>query len=140
MQNSIGNDTSYKVIKLTNGEDIIATLTTDGDNNIEIQNPLLMIIIPQMSELGVHESLNLSRWMEPYAEQKYINISKSAIITMANASPGLSRYYEYFLNKLEDWLKNANNLEPKLLMENYSKEEIYDDILDVIETESKSIH
>ena len=39
MHSSNKNDTSYKVIKLTNGETIIASLTSDNANDIEIQNP-----------------------------------------------------------------------------------------------------
>ena len=37
------NDTTYKVIKLSNGEDIIATLTSENESDIEIENPLLNV-------------------------------------------------------------------------------------------------
>jgi len=59
MHSSNKNDTTYKIIKLVNGETIIATLTSDDINEIEVQNPLLMNIIPHESEFGERESLNL---------------------------------------------------------------------------------
>ena len=139
MHSSNKNDTTYKIIKLVNGETIIATLTSDDINEIEVQNPLLMNIIPHESEFGERESLNLSRWIEPYTEQKYFTVNKSTIVTTAIVSEGLTRYYEYFIKKLDNW-KEENNTESKSFVEEYTDEEIYDEILDSIEVESKSIH
>ena len=145
MHSSNKNDTTYKIIKLVNGETIIATLTSDDINEIEVQNPLLMNIIPHESEFGERESLNLSRWIEPYTEQKYFTITKSTIVTTANASVGLSNYYEYFLKKLDDWQENSHSIKSKSFAKEYTNDEytdevIYDEILDSIEVESKSIH
>jgi len=91
MNSSNKNDTTYKIIKLTNGENIIATLTSDNAHEIEVQNPLLMNVIPHVSELGERESLNLSRWIEPYTEQKYFTVNKSAIVVTVIVSEGLAR-------------------------------------------------
>jgi hypothetical protein len=140
MHSSNKNDTSYKVIKLTNSETIIASLTSDNANDIEIQNPLLMTIDIHMSELGERESLNLCRWIEPYTEQKYFDIRKSTIITMANVSVGLSRYYEYFLQKLDAWEKDESAAESKSFEEEFTDEEIYDELLDELEITNKLIH
>tara|TARA_B100000780_G_C20934333_1_gene372515 strand:+ start:52 stop:474 length:423 start_codon:yes stop_codon:yes gene_type:complete len=140
MHSSIKNDTSYKIIKLTSGETIIATLTSDDADAIEVQNPLLMNISPHETEFGEQESLNLCRWIEPYTEQKYFSVTKSTIITTANVSEGLTRYYEYFIKKLENWKEDNIGKESKSYVEEYSKEEIYDEILDILDTESKSIH
>tara|TARA_B110000967_G_C18408986_1_gene328278 strand:- start:102 stop:521 length:420 start_codon:yes stop_codon:yes gene_type:complete len=139
MHSSNKNDTTYKIIKLVNGETIIATLTSDDINEIEVQNPLLMNIIPHESEFGERESLNLCRWIEPYTEQKYFTVNKSTIVTTAIVSEGLTRYYEYFIKKLDNW-KEENNPESKSFVEEYTDEEIYDEILDELETVSKSIH
>ena len=139
MHSSNKNDTTYKIIKLVNGETIIATLTSDDINEIEVQNPLLMNIIPHESEFGERETLNLCRWIEPYTEQKYFTVNKSTIVTTAIVSEGLTRYYEYFIKKLDNW-KEENNPESKSFVEEYTDEEIYDEILDELETVSKSIH
>ena len=140
MNSSNKNDTTYKIIKLTNGENIIATLTSDNAHEIEVQNPLLMNIIPHESEFGERESLNLSRWIEPYTEQKYFTVNKSAIVTTVIVSEGLAKYYEYFIKKLDIWKEDNNITETKSFVEDYTDEEIYDEILDSIEVESKSIH
>ena len=145
MHSSNKNDITYKVIKLTNCETIIASLTSDNAHDIEIQNPLLMTVEPHESEFGERESLNLCRWIEPYTEQKYFTITKSTIVTTANASVGLSRYYEYFLKKLDDWQEKNHDLKSKSFVEDYTNneytdEDIYDELLDSIEVESKSIH
>jgi hypothetical protein len=66
-------------------------------------------------------------------------------VTTANASVGLSNYYEYFLKKLDDWQENIHSIKSKSFAKEYTNdeytdEEIYDEILDSIEVESKSIH
>ena len=142
MHNSKRNDISYKIIKLTNGEDIIASLTSNNADNIEIQDPLLMTVISQRTNFdrGENDSLNLSRWIEPYTEQKYFDIKKSTIVTMANVSIGLSRYYEYFIKKLKAWEEDERSSKTKSFDEEFTDEEIYDELLDELELDSKLIH
>ena len=142
MHNSKRNDISYKIIKLTNGEDIIASLTSDNTDNIEIQDPLLMTVISQRTNFdrGENDSLNLSRWIEPYTEQKYYDIKKSTIVTMANVSFGLSRYYEYFIHKLKTWEEDERGSKPKSFDKEFTDKEIYDELLEELEVESKLIH
>ena len=142
MHNSKRNDISYKIIKLTNGEDIIASLTSNNADNIEIQDPLLMTVISQRTNFdrGENDSLNLSRWIEPYTEQKYFDIKKSTIVTMANVSFGLSRYYEYFIHKLKTWEEDERGSKTKSFDEEFTDEEIYDELLEELKVESKLIH
>ena len=142
MHNSKRNDISYKIIKLTNGEDIIASLTSNNADNIEIQDPLLMTVISQRTNFdrGENDSLNLSRWIEPYTEQKYFDIKKSTIVTMANVSIGLSRYYEYFIKKLKKWEEDERSSKSKSFDEEFTDEEIYDELLEELKVESKLIH
>tara|TARA_B100000795_G_C22618781_1_gene368005 strand:- start:319 stop:747 length:429 start_codon:yes stop_codon:yes gene_type:complete len=142
MHSSKRNDTSYKIIKLTNGENIIASITSDNKYNIEIQDPLLMSVISQRTNFdrGESDSLNLSRWIEPYTEQKYFDIRKSTIITMAKVSVGLSKYYEYFIKKLKAWEEDERSSNSKSFEEEFTDEEIYDELLDELEVDSKLIH
>ena len=142
MHSSKKNDISYKIIKLTNGENIIASLTSDNADNIEIQDPLLMTVISQRTNFdrGENDSLNLSRWIEPYTEQKYYDIKKSTIVTMANVSFGLSRYYEYFIHKLKMWEEDEHGSKQKSFDKEFTDEEIYDELLDDLELASKLIH
>ena len=150
MHNSKKNDISYKVIKLTNGETIIASLVADNGKDIEIQNPLLMTIVTQRTgyERGDNDSLNLSRWIEPHTEQKYFKITKSSIVTTAVASIGLSSYYEYFLKKLHIWQDTNKEFEFETYEEeDYNEEDNYEDLvnsildlLNSIESNGKTIH
>ena len=142
MHNSKKNDTSYKIIKLTNGENIIASITSDNKYNIEIQDPLLMSVISQRTNFdrGDTDSLNLSRWIEPYTEQKYFDIRKSTIVTTASVSVGLSKYYEYFIKKLKAWEEDERGSKTKSFDEEFTDEEIYDELLEELEVESKLIH
>jgi len=96
-------DTEYKIVKLVSGENIICEVTDHGEH-YEICNPLLMNVIPRMRREGMTESLALTRWVQPFTEQKYFEIEKSKIILTANASVGLSIYYEKCLQAHDEWI------------------------------------
>ena len=97
------NDVSYTVLKLANGEDIICEVdyeqydseVSPSQRVFEIQNPLLMVSTRSVGADGIREGLSLSRWVEPFTEQKYFSIPATSVITSAEASPGLVKYYEY---------------------------------------------
>ena len=105
------NDVSYTVLKLANGEDIICEVdyerydpeASQSQRVFEIQNPLLMVATRRIEEDGVKEGLSLSRWVEPFTEQKYFSIPATSVITSAEASPGLVKYYEYVLKRMDHY-------------------------------------
>ena len=105
------NDVSYTVLKLTNGEDIICEVdyerydseASPSQRVFEIQNPLLMVATRKIEPDGVKEGLSLSRWVEPFTEQKYFSIPATSVITSAEASPGLVKYYEYVLKRMDHY-------------------------------------
>ena len=105
------NDVSYTVLKLTNGEDIICEVdyerydseASPSQRVFEIQNPLLMVATRRIEPDGVKEGLSLSRWVEPFTEQKYFSIPATSVITSAEASPGLVKYYEYVLKRMDHY-------------------------------------
>ena len=110
------NDVSYTVLKLTNGDDIICEVDYDRYDSeaslsqrvFEIQNPLLMVATRRVENDGVREGLSLSRWVEPFTEQKYFSIPATSVITSAEASPGLVKYYEYVLNRMEHYFDEGS--------------------------------
>ena len=55
------------------------------------------------------------------------------VIIILPASPGLSVYYEGILNKLD-------NTDDEPFVDDFEDEEIYEELLDELETESKYIH
>ena len=140
------NDVSYTVLKLANGEDIICEVDFEQYNVkkeltkrvYEIQNPLLITQTKEMSPEGVREGLSLSRWFQPFTEQKYFTIPATTVVTSAAASPGLSKYYEYVLKRIGDEYDEIVTEEKDL--DDYSNDDIYDELLDEYETPSKAIH
>jgi hypothetical protein len=140
------NDVSYTVLKLANGEDIICEVDFEQYNVkkeltkrvYEIQNPLLITHTKEMSPEGVREGLSLSRWFQPFTEQKYFTIPATTVVTSAAASPGLSKYYEYVLKRIGDEYDEIVTEEKDL--DDYTNDDIYDELLDEYETPSKAIH
>ena len=93
---------SYQVIKLANGEDIVCNLVKRFGSKIEVTSPLRMDAISKETDKGVMESLALTRWVQPYSDEKVFNIESNSVVIMTPASVGLSRYYEYVLKNIKE--------------------------------------
>ena len=142
------NNISYTVLKLANGEEIICEVDfeqydveVDLPKRVyEIKDPLLMTHTREISSEGMREGLSLSRWFQPFTEQKYFSIPATSVVTSAEASPGLAKYYEYVLKRISsDISEIVHELEQKKL-DNYTNDEIYDELLEEEESPSKLIH
>jgi hypothetical protein len=123
---------TYKILKLISGENIICELSED-DGKYEISRPLLMNVQRKETRTGMTESLELSRWVQPFTEQKSFAIDPKHVIIMLPASPGLSVFYEGVIYKLED--REEVSIEDDL-----KDDDIYDELLNELETDNKSIH
>ena len=142
------NNISYTVLKLANGDDIICEVDyeqydveADLPKRVyEIKDPLLMIHTKQMSPEGIREGLNLSRWFQPFTEQKYFSIPATSVVTSAEASPGLARYYEYVLRRITKDYEGIVTEETVKAIDDYTNDEIYDELLEEEESPSKLIH
>ena len=131
------NTTSYKVVKLTNGEEIICQLGDDIDNGeYKINFPLKMEVHSVLTKEGPVDSLNLSRWIGPYTEQSLFSIKSDHILLVANASEGLCRYYEHVMKEL----KQLDAPEKRASLDDIDDEEVYDDLLEELEDSNKTIH
>jgi hypothetical protein len=126
------NTDTYKILKLISGENIICELSEDN-GKYEISRPLLMNIQSRVNHTGMTESLMLSRWVQPFTEQRHFELDPKHVIIILPASPGLSVYYEGILNKLD-------NTDDEPFVDDFEDEEIYEELLDELETESKFIH
>ena len=130
------NTDTYKVIKLLNGEEIICQLSDDiVDDSYEVTHPLKMQVQSQVTNNGVVESLNLSRWIGPYTEQSFFNIKTSHVLTIADASEGLCRYYDHVIREIN---KSGSSRTTELL-DDINDEDVYEDLLKEAETD-KTIH
>ena len=128
-------NTEYKVVKLVSGENIICEVTDYGEH-YEICNPLLMSVIPRMRRGAVTESLALSRWVQPFTEQKYFEIEKSKIILTANASAGLAIYYEKCLESHDQYIHEGPTHEE---LEEIDEEE-YNELLEELDNNEDKIY
>tara|TARA_B110000503_G_scaffold43081_1_gene70466 strand:+ start:135 stop:518 length:384 start_codon:yes stop_codon:yes gene_type:complete len=126
------NTDTYKILKLISGENIICELSEEN-GKYEISRPLLMSIHSRINNTGMTESLMLSRWVQPFTEERHFEIDPKHVIIMLSASPGLIIYYEGILNRLDN-----SGGEPS--MNDFENEEIYDELLDELEIQSKYIH
>ena len=129
-------EATYKVLKLLNGEEIICQLSEGIVNDsYEITHPLKMQVESRLTKQGPVDSLNLSRWIGPYTEQSLFNIKLSHVLTVADASEGLSRYYEHVRNEIV----RLDSPKYRKSLDDVTNEEVYDDLLADLETED-TIH
>ncbi len=132
------NTTSYKVVKLTNGEEIICQLGDDIVNGEYMINlPLKMEVQSQLTKKGFVDSLNLSRWIGPYTEQSLFTIKSSHVLLIADASEGLCRYYEHVIREIENV---DNSKTTKQALDNIKDEDVYDELLLELESENDTVH
>ena len=97
-------NSDYKIIKLVNGENIVCMVDESSfDEVYEISFPLQIKTYPVMTKKGPVEQCNLTRWVQPFTEESYFHIKPSDIILVAEASPGISAYYEQVLRLINKW-------------------------------------
>ena len=84
---------TYKIVKLTNGEDIICQLKKSmvSEDYRVINFPLKLRTELKYTSKGLVESLGLDRWVGPFTEQTSFPIKNSHILLVADASEGLSK-------------------------------------------------
>ena len=127
------NNSQYKIVKLTSGENIICKLVSENEK-LKVSHPLRMDVVTHMTQKGMAESLNLSRWLQPFSDQKIYTINMSHVLTIADVSLGLERYYEHVLRRIEDLDYTENQIEePK-------ETDLLEEILEDIEPDSDTIH
>jgi len=129
-------EATYKVLKLLNGEELICELGEGVVNDsYEITHPLKMEVESKLTRQGPVDSLNLSRWIGPYTEQSLFNIKTSHVLIVAEASEGLSRYYEHVRREI----KRLDSPNYRKSLDDITNEEVYDDLLTELEIDD-TIH
>ena len=127
------NNSQYKIVKLTSGENIICKLVSENEK-LKVSHPLRMDVVTHMTQKGMAESLNLSRWLQPFSDQKIYTINMSHVLTIADVSLVLERYYEHVLRRIEDLDYQDNRLiEP-------SDNDLLEEMIEEIEPDSDTIH
>ena len=140
---------SYQIIKLKNGEDLICNVLDNENGRLKVESPLKMETVNRISKKGLTESLALTRWIQPYSDEDHFFIESNSIIIMTPASVGMTRYYEYVLKSYDGLvLKSAKEETVQKIRsekQKSSKLEIDDDMLeselkDYLFNDKKTIH
>ena len=110
-----------KIIKLINGDDIVAVLPTgdkqlpDNGPLIRLDKPLQIKYVPQITPVGFRDYIALIRWTN-YTSDKIVTIPKDKIMTITNASLEMSGSYS-------EIAKNYDNLDKPKRDETYHRKE-----------------
>jgi len=133
----MNTDTPYKIVKLTNGENLICEINDDIDSGeYKINFPLKMEVNSMPTKEGVVDSLNLSRWIGPYTEQSKFLIKRDHVLFVADASPGLANYYEHVMKEI----KQLDTPEKRASLDDIKDKDVYDELLEDLETDNNTIH
>ncbi len=137
---------SVKILKLINGEDVVAVLPTgkeqlpDNYKLIRLNKPLFIKYVPQMTMTGFKDYIALIKWCS-YTPDKVITIPKNKIMTITNASNEMASSYFNIATNYDQKpipLRQQNYKTQKLTDdENDKVNEIFDDFED---DEEKTIH
>jgi hypothetical protein len=100
-------ENTTKVIKLSNGEDIVCTCmkshnTDEASPILYIAQPLKMQIKNKVTKKGVVEALTLSRWLQPFTVDENYQLERSNIVAISDASYALNNYYQFMLNAISE--------------------------------------
>ena len=133
-----------KILKLTNGDEIITTLSGKSDTSVvTAHNPLKINSYPRVSKKGIEESMALSRWVS-YGENNSCEIIKNNIVAVTTASIGIAKFYEFCILRMKkgkDALLAEQEPTPEQLrrLEEEMDEEMMDEYFDDYDT-TKTIH
>ena len=133
-----------KILKLTNGDEIITTLSGKSDTSVvTAHNPLKINSYPRITkDRGIEESMALSRWVS-YGENDSCEIIKNNIVAVTSASVGISKFYEFCvlrMKKGKDALLAEQEPTPEQLrrLEKEMDEDMLDEYFD--DDEPQTIH
>ena len=137
---------SVKILKLINGEDVVAVLPTgkdqlpDNSQLLRLNKPLLIKYVPQMTLTGFKDYIALIKWCS-YTPDKIITIPKNKIMTITNATTEMASSYFTIATNYDQKpapLRQQNYKTQKLTDEDNEKiNDIFDDFE---EDEEKTIH
>jgi len=134
---------SHKIMKLTNGEEIVCQMDDKIVNDeYQLNYPLKIDVRAQMTEKGVVEALNLSRWVGSYTSQSLFSVKTEHVLLVAEASEGLCRYYDHVVEEIK---RIENKAITKAIsindyLDDIDDEDVYDELLDESLSSDDTIH
>mgnify|MGYP001160925952 FL=1 len=89
----------YRVMKFTNGDEVICELKHTEGNRFKISQPFKLVTVTVADKNGsVEENLALRKWTS-FTDDKVFMIDRQQVVVHYGASVGLAKYYEYVLRK-----------------------------------------
>ncbi len=134
---------SHKIMKLTNGEEIVCQMDDKIVNDeYQLNYPLKIDVRAQMTKKGVVEALNLSRWVGSYTSQSLFSVKTEHVLLVAEASEGLCRYYDHVVEEIK---RIENKAITKAIsindyLDDIDDEDVYDELLDKSLSSDDTIH
>lgn len=126
-----------KILKLSSGEEVICNVVNNPEDSfISVVYPMKMQSYPKATRNGIEESLTLQRWIH-FAEEDTFDIDRTNVITMTEASVGLSKFYEHCVKRAKH--EDGDVMAPLPTDSELDKIEI-DEQFDEYEPISKTIH
>ena len=88
----------FKIIKLSNGEDIVCRLLDEDEYTVFIERPITLVHKSGMKDDSlIHTGFN--RWVS-FTSDVHFEISKNKILTMGNLSAEMRYFYKILCSKL----------------------------------------
>jgi hypothetical protein len=132
-------NTNYKVVKLTNGDNIICEAVEHIDEIYIIKTPLRMEVVQDITSHGPVEALHLSAWISPFTENNYFEIKETHVIVITDASIGLTAYYKNIIQRRSNiQLSNDFSESDEGPSDEEMFEEDYDEVLKGLVNKDKS--
>ena len=122
----MNDSTSYRILNLSNGDNIIGQVTENQENGITIYRPFQMKVITIMDEAGPSsmfrkEALIMRNWLE-FSDDQKVNIPPDKVMIMTQPTGMVSSLYD------QEKEKEDNPMEIKDLLENIRKDLFRDSI------------
>ena len=130
-------ETNYKVVKLTNGDNIICEAVEHVNEKYIIRTPLKREVVHDDDSDGHIESLHLSAWISPFTEDKHFEIKESHVIVITAASIGLSAYYRNIVDKQSKFSEEIVD-DSIVVDDNPTDEEMFDEEYEEVLNEATS--
>ena len=135
-------ETNYKIVKLSNGDNIICEAVEHINDSYIIKTPLKMEVVHDDDDNGHMESLHLSAWISPFTENKYFEIKETHVIVITDASIGLTAYYKNIIERRNNFQLSSEFNDFVATDEGPSDEEMfeedYDEVLKGLVNKDKS--
>ena len=141
-------ENNIKIIKLSNGDDIVCNIPKSKDQlesknvMLQLDRPFLIKYVPQMTPQGFKDYVALIKWTS-YSKDKIVSIPKDKILTITTASNEMVSSYINISQDYDDQIKlKSSNYERQRLNDDENKKinELFEDFEDFEDEDTGTLH